>query len=491
MIHSSALSPTVDFAANAEINLLSRLLSAFWRALPFIALAAALVYPFYKHIQVGLILVAGGAAFAILPGFAPRLAASIAHFVDCLSNRKFLLIVCAAGLLLRLPMILHPGPLGGDNAIYVHSAQSIASGLGFGDYIVYPPGQAFWFAFWIAIFGADLHLLSAVQCGLSIASAPITYFGFARYSKSGARWSAIFIAAYPAIVIWSGSLGHETTVIFLFSILFLILSRPSFAYSPKLWVLCGLAAGVTALVRPTMVIFPALVACALVVAVHSVRKAVAPVLITTLAMALAIAPWTIRNYLRFHEFALISTNFGGVLLSANHPESDGIYMEVSQIGKGLSRVEQDRLQRRLAVQSILSNPRLFAKRVVMRIIVQWGGETSIVDSVFGTTPSFGQTVRQLLRSLAQLAWVWFLSAWCIGVVRLRTMPLLNDLPISWVVCLTALIFVMHSILEPIARHHLPLLPFAAGISLPAYGDWLVRKAMGIAPSRTSAIAEEV
>jgi hypothetical protein len=166
-------------------------------------------------------------------------------------------------------------------------------------------------------------------------------------------------------------------------------------------------------------------------------------------------------------------------------------MEVGQIGKGLSRMEQDRLQRRLAVQSILSNPLLFAKRVVMRNIVQWGGETSIVDSVFGTTPRFGQTVRQLLRSLAQLAWVWFLSAWCIGVVRLRTMPLLNDLPISWVVCLTALIFVMHSILEPIARHHLPLLPFAAGISLPAYGDWLVRKAMDIAPSRTSAIAGEV
>ncbi len=451
-------------------------LRIFWRALPFVAAVAVLAYPFYKHIPIGLVLVAAGAAMAILPKFAPGLVASIARYAGSLSNRKFLLIVCAAGLVVRLPLIVFPtAPEAGDNAIYLHIAQSIAAGSGFGDYIVYPPGQAFWLAFWIAIFGVNMHVLAAVQCGLSIAAAPITYFGFARYSKSAARWSAIFIAVYPSIVVWSGSLGHETTVIFLSAILFFILSRPSFAESPKLWVLCGLAAGLTALVRPTMIIFPVLLACALVVAARSVRKAVVPVLITALAMALTIAPWTVRNYLHFHEFAPISTNFGWVLLSANHPDSDGIYMEVAQIGKGLSHVEQDRLQRRLAIQAIASNPLLFAKRVVMRVIVQWGGETSIVDSIFGMTPSFGQTVRQVLRALAQLAWVWFVCAWCISVARSRTMPLFNELPIVWVVCLTALIFVMHSILEPIARHHLPLLPFAAGISLPAYGSWLLRK----------------
>jgi 4-amino-4-deoxy-L-arabinose transferase-like glycosyltransferase len=476
-VRYKVMTPSLDSTADTELNPLARPLAIFWRVLPFVALVAVTVYPFYKHVPVGLFLVEGGALLAVLPKFAPGWTASLARYFDGLSNGRFLLLVCGAALLVRLPLFIFPtAPTAGDNAIYLHIAQSIAAGTGFGDYIVYPPGQAFWLAFWIAIFGTNMHVLAAVQCGLSIASAPFAYFGFARYSKSAARWSALFIALYPSIVVWSGSLGHETTVIFLFSILFYLLSRPSFIGSPKLWVLCGLVAGVTALVRPTMVIFPALLACALVVWTRSVGKAVGPVLVSTLAMLLAIAPWTIRNYLHFHEFALISTNFGWVMLSANHPDSDGIYMEVAQIGKGLSHVEQDKLQRRLAVQSIVSNPLLFAKRVVMRIVVQWGGETSIVDSIFGMTPSFGQTVRQLLRSLAQLAWVWFLSAWYIGAMQSRNRSLFHELPVLWVVCLTTLIFVMHSILEPIARHHLPLLPFAAGISLPAYGDWLLHKA---------------
>jgi hypothetical protein len=280
-------------------------------------------------------------------------------------------------------------------------------------------------------------------------------------------------------------MAHETTVTFLFSVIFFILTRPSFAQSPKLWILCGLLAGVTALVRPTLLVFPALLAAALVGAAYSLRKIVAPVLVTTLVMGLAIVPWTIRNYLHFHELVLISANFGVTLLSPNHPDSNGIYMDQmpSFAGKGLSFTEIDRQAMHMAIQSIKSNPMLFAKRSVLRIIVEWGGETSIVDSMFGVTPEFGQTVRQLLRAITQLAWVVFLCACCIGVARARTIPFFTEFPILWAVCLTALIFVIHSILEPISRHHLPVLPFLAGISLPGYGEWLVSKAMPSAVSR--------
>src|SRR5206468_12248604 len=44
-------------------------------------------------------------------------------------------------------------------------------------------------------------------------------------------------------------------------------------------------------------------------------------------MAMVILPWTVRNYLIFGEFVLISTNGGGTLLSGNNPSAWGDYTE--------------------------------------------------------------------------------------------------------------------------------------------------------------------
>ena len=45
-------------------------LRIFWRALPFVAAVAVLAYPFYKHIPIGLVLVAvGNVLFGLTDGF--------------------------------------------------------------------------------------------------------------------------------------------------------------------------------------------------------------------------------------------------------------------------------------------------------------------------------------------------------------------------------------------------------------------------------------
>jgi 4-amino-4-deoxy-L-arabinose transferase-like glycosyltransferase len=443
-----------------------------WSAIPFCALASVFIYPFYKRQPLGLLLALVGLLVAVLPRFAPVLGRGLSYVEESRSS-VFLVTTVAAAIMARMPLIVFPfAPAAGDNAIYLHAAQRIAAGVGYGDYIVYPPGQSFWLALWIWFFGLNFHVLVTAQCLLSVVSVILTYLAFSRHSRRAGVWSALVLALYPAIVVWSGSLGHETTVIFLCSLLLLLISSPTFEQRPSLWVAYGIVAGAGALVRPTMLICPALLTLAYLTRVRSIRKSGMLLLTTALAMGATIAPWTVRNYYRYHEFCLISSNLGGVLLSANHPDSDGNYMAINGIGSGGSLIEQDHVYAQLAWRSIVSNPVRLLKRAAVRVIVQWGGETSIIDSVFGTAPPFGQTLRQLLRALAQASWAGFVSMWCMSAWRRKNSTHYCELPVVWGMSLAVFIFLLHTVTEPIARHHLPVLPIAAAIALPGYTAWV-------------------
>ena len=86
-------------------------------------------------------------------------------------------------------------------------------------------------------------------------------------------------------------------------------------------------------------------------------RAIAKAAVVYAAMALVIVPWTVRNYLVFGEFVLISTNGGGTLLSGNNPTAWGDYTEddplVRQVPNDVAgQVANDRLARSLALQWI-------------------------------------------------------------------------------------------------------------------------------------------
>lgn len=86
------------------------------------------------------------------------------------------------------------------------------------------------------------------------------------------------------------------------------------------WVLLGLAAGVTVLLRQTFLPVVALVGLWLWWAMPGRR---AQVLrggaLALLVVALLVLPWTLRNYRVFHRFVLLNTNAGYAFFWANHP----------------------------------------------------------------------------------------------------------------------------------------------------------------------------
>ncbi|MBC7925881.1 MAG: hypothetical protein H7039_09510, partial [Bryobacteraceae bacterium] len=226
------------------------------------------------------------------------------------------------------------------------------------------------------------------------------------------------------------------------------------------------------LVRPTFQLAPILAGAALLFSDRARRIAIPAGVVMALSSMLVIAPWILRNYNRFHEVGPVSSNFGLTLLSSNHPDSDGIYMETRQIGVELTPISQDKLQRKLALEYIAANPSLFVSRTAKRIVYMWGGETSIPDTAYGPDPPFSDEVRQLLRASVQLFWAAFVAACCFGALRLLKTWTFEEVPVVWASLVILLAFCVHALLEPAARHHMALLPLLAGLYLPGYSLWL-------------------
>jgi hypothetical protein len=204
------------------------------------------------------------------------------------------------------------------------------------------------------------------------------------------------------------------------------------------------------------------------------------------AMAVVIFPWALRNYRMYGQVSLISTNFGSVLLSSNSPASDGLYMNTDPIGANLNPIDQDRLQKSLALTAIRSDPGTFLERVVKRLVFMWGTDTSILDFVLGDNPPTGITrLRAVLSAVIQVFWAWFVVTWCISTTVNRPWRFHHPPFEIWVACWLGLTWVLHSIVEPHSRHHLPLVPLMGLVLLPVYWSWLT----GNPPAATEVSSE--
>jgi hypothetical protein len=456
--------------------LLRRALAGIASAFGVMCLVSILLYPIYKHLYAGFVLVFVGALLAVTPRITPALTQRIADRLSTISTQRWLLSLAIAGFLVRLPLILFPPPHVGDFLFYLQHGVSIAEGHGYGEAINYPPGQSGWLSFWIRLGGADLHYLVLIQCLVSLATVWVIYAGFARYSVTAARWASATVAFYPSIVIWSGVLGHETLVMLLSAILLWMSGKAAEARKGawQWWVLCGLITGATALVRPTFVIAPVLMAVCLALSAYKPARALAAGATMFICMLAVIAPWTWRNYQMFHGFALISTNFGSTLLSSNHPLSDGIYMHTEEFGRGLDPIEAGKVEQKMAMDAIKADPARFVRLSFKRIVYMWGAETNIADEAYGPNPALGQGFRQALRALVQLFWVAFVFACVLGTPYFLQTWTFREVAVLWAILWSLAIWCLHAVIEPQGRHHMALIPLLAGIYLPSYEKWITR-----------------
>ncbi|HNP71193.1 MAG TPA: glycosyltransferase family 39 protein [Kouleothrix sp.] len=260
-------------------------------------------------------------------------------------------------------------PLLGDAASYDRIARTLLATGVYGEFAGHP--STFWpplFPFVLAaIYGAFGYHLWLARLLLAALGAVLPLCTFLAIERLGlprtARWASLATALYPFLIYFGAWLIAESLY---FALMGLVLwlsvrlqQRPSYGGAALL----GLAIGLAALAKPTILFQLPFVAiwfvCCLAGAGMSRRLALGAV--AALALALALMPWTARNYALLGRPVLISTNGGYTFYGANNADAfGGHYENFPPRIAGLDEAQEQSAYYGLASSWIREHPAQFA-----------------------------------------------------------------------------------------------------------------------------------
>jgi 4-amino-4-deoxy-L-arabinose transferase-like glycosyltransferase len=247
-----------------------------------------------------------------------------------------------AGAALRLQVV--PSKFGPDECAtgdvyryYVSVASSFLEGRGWvTDYewnFIPPPGQAaFIVLIKLLIPGADFETLRYFQALVSILTIPLAFWVGTRM---GGCWVGVAAAALLSIdrnvIDYVAILLAETNYFFLL-FLFLALLLEATRRRNLIWTAAAAAVlALSALTKPFPVLLALLLPLCFILR-HRDRRAAHQAWVFLLSFTLLVAPWLIRNYVRYGHLYPISTNSGTLLAQSNFlgldsASADQIYWE--------------------------------------------------------------------------------------------------------------------------------------------------------------------
>jgi 4-amino-4-deoxy-L-arabinose transferase-like glycosyltransferase len=252
----------------------------------------------------------------------------------------------------------------------------------------------------------------------------------------------------------------------------------------------GVCLGIGALIRPTFVLLP--IPLGLHMLLSWPRKLAALRLAALMAagVALAVLPWTARNYHVTGGFILISSNGGGNLYSANNDEAQGAYTESAWqylYDNARDDLELQRMGFQRAVQWITTHPRRFGELAVIKFCNFWQTDKDMawwaLQQVSIDHPELG-TPREAMM-LAEGGSVGFylvcLLAGAVGLWRHRRRLRKRR---GWMFLTPVLLYftLVHMVFEAQAKYHYMLTPllglYAALVVVPAREPPAAERAAG-------------
>lgn len=374
-----------------------------------------------------------------------------------------------------------------------HIAYSIAIGKGFSSPFQRDTGATAWLApvypYLLAgifkVFGIYTFRSFFTALFLNIlfsagACVPIFYAG-KRIAGLGVASAAAWLwALFPNAVIipfewmWDTSLSALLLATLLWATLELAESRRLLD-----WSLYGLLWGLALLTNPAVaLLFPVLLAWAAYRTRDSERAAmrfVKPALAAALALICCL-PWTIRNYVQFHKFIPLRSNFAFELYIGNNENYDdqhrprpGVITQDREIVRYLHMGETAFMEeeKRKAVAFIIAHPRIETWLVAQRFVDFWTG-TATPLATFRQADSLWLRLILLCNDVAPLC-AFF------GVVVLLATKNAYALPaVAVPVIFPLLYYVTHTSLR--YRHPIdPVVLLLAAIGVHGVWSWLTRK----------------
>ncbi|GEM_PF-824214 len=232
------------------------------------------------------------------------------------------------------------------------------------------------------------------------------------------------------------------------------------------WIAGGLALGLGALVRPTLVLLPAAILVWQLAANGAWRPALSRTAAFTAGMLAAIAPWTVRNYLVLDRLVPITTSAGGNFYNSWAPEGDGGFCKSAWQRLQAATGGDERLLSSTGLawglEGIRHNPGLAVGRVFQKQALYLGSDNWLLPvesyiAAFGGRAELGKGLKFAMHSLSN---AWYLLALLLPLVGAGRLG--RGLARGPLAMLGLSIFVLglitHTIFEAQARYHLIYLP---------------------------------
>jgi hypothetical protein len=306
-----------------------------------------------------------------------------------------------------------------DETSYSYLAERLATGYGYSfDRPWYPFGKpaghqtAHWSFLYTAfvagiyaVFG--VHPLVARLVGAVLGGALLPWMVYRLASRlfpdNTRTWllAAASGAIYAYFIIYAAMLMTET--FFIIAVLFTLERALALAERPdaKRAIALGLGLGVAALLRQSIlpwvvVLFGWLLWVAF--RKEALRSTIAPLAISGLILMGMILPFTVRNYVVYHDFLLLNSNAGYAMYSAQHPLHGTRFQEYAAApvpsslqAQDLSEPELDRELLRLGIEQIVADPWRYVLLSLSRVrayFVFWPTSESSVLYNVGRLVSF-------------------------------------------------------------------------------------------------------
>lgn len=241
----------------------------------------------------------------------------------------------------------------------------------------------------------------------------------------------------------------------------------------------GIILGILALVKPYMLIYPAVILAMQFLFKGKISKVlINNFCIITLSMIVIILPWTIRNYIVFDKFIPVSTNGGYNLYVNNNPYANGGWQDPFKFpnspmlkykfpDKGFwDEIKVDEEGKKLAVEWMLDNPGKFVKLGFIKLkrvfVIHDSGYWSIKklqgDIKFPYTTQLSLLNSKIHKFTFALVIIYILSL-IIKILRRRRILYVHKIILLNILFYVAVTFVFEG--QP--RYLFPLWPFYAMI----------------------------
>jgi 4-amino-4-deoxy-L-arabinose transferase-like glycosyltransferase len=265
-----------------------------------------------------------------------------------------------------------------DASSYDRLARELLRGKGFLWHTGEPsafllPGYPLVLAGAYGLFGDDLLVAKLLNVGLATLTCFFIYrIGLRAYGPTVGLLAAAIFAVFPGEIYFASTTLSE---VFFVCVLcgslwaWLAWSDGAAQRGPGRWLLLGALLGIAALTRGVAIFLPAVFAVAWLLDLGRGWVVLQRVFWLVVGMALAIAPWTIRNQLSLGSPVLLSTGGGYVLFNSHSPVANGTqglfvkavrertFPELTRLPRPELEVEFGKAQMRYALEYAWSHPR--------------------------------------------------------------------------------------------------------------------------------------